>query len=89
MELNRKYEIAIRKAKYTSWKNYCNLTESSNPWNAGYKVAASRIKQKLTMTTLRKSDGTFTKNLKETMELMMESFCPIDDESNVRRFTFP
>ena len=34
------------------------------------------------MTTLPKSDGTFTKNLEETMELMMESFCPIDDESN-------
>ena len=34
------------------------------------------------MTTLRKTDGIYTMNLHETINCMLDSFVPQDDESN-------
>lgn len=79
LEWKRKYETTIRKSKLESWKNYCTVTESSNPWNAAYKLAFGKLKPNITMTTLRKPDGSYTTDLEETMELLMESFAPTDD----------
>ena len=86
------YESAIRKAKFESWKQYCNVTNSSNPWNAAYKVASGKLKHGYTLSTLRKTDGTYTSNIEDTMECMMDSFTPADSEceddnhhKNIRR----
>ena len=41
----RRYETAIRQAKIQSWKEYCSVTTSSNPWNAVYRLTSGKIKK--------------------------------------------
>ena len=57
----KKYEAKLRKSEILSWKQYCNDTTTSSPWNAAYKLASGNLKQSSTLTTLKKSDGTTTK----------------------------
>ena len=76
----KKYAAALRKSKITSWKQYCNATTTTNPWNAVYKLASGNFKQNNTLSTLRKPDGTYTKDLTETMRYMIETFTPEDKE---------
>ena len=42
---------------HTSWKEYCNVTASSNPWSQVYKLAAGKVRNNSIMTTLKKPDG--------------------------------
>jgi hypothetical protein len=44
-EEKRKYAATLRKPKMISWKQYCNETTTSNPWNAAYKLATGNIKK--------------------------------------------
>jgi hypothetical protein len=32
IEAKRKYQAGIRKEKFNSWKEYCNVAASTNPW---------------------------------------------------------
>jgi hypothetical protein len=75
-----KYAATIRRAKTKSWKEYCNLTTEANPWNAVYRLAAGKKNTNPQITTLRKSDGSLTKDTKETLRLMLEYFTPEDNE---------
>lgn len=50
----RKYAATLRKSKMLSWKQYCNDTTTSHPWNAAYKLATGNIKKYSTLSTLRK-----------------------------------
>jgi hypothetical protein len=70
----------LRKSKIISWKQYCNATTTSNPWNAVYKLASDNLKQSSTLSTLRKPDGSDTKDLAETIRYMIETFTPEDKE---------
>ena len=54
LEEKKKYELNIKKAKLNSWKQFCNLTTSTNPWNAAYKVASGKLKQNYSLSTLKK-----------------------------------
>jgi hypothetical protein len=58
----KKYVAALRKSKIFSWKQYCNAANTSNPWNAVYKLASGNLKQSCTLSTLRNPDGTDTKD---------------------------
>jgi hypothetical protein len=79
-EQRAKYAAAIRKEKTKSWKEYCNLTTEANPWNAIYRLAAGKKKTNTQLTTLRKPDGSLTKDTRETLSLMIEYFTPEDNE---------
>jgi len=37
-----RYEATIKREKIQSWKEYCNLRTSSNPWKEVYKLAAEK-----------------------------------------------
>jgi len=39
------YQAAIKREKFKSWKEYCNFTSATNPWNAVYKLASNKIKR--------------------------------------------
>jgi uncharacterized membrane protein YdfJ with MMPL/SSD domain len=56
----------IKKEKYESWKKFCTLTPANNLWTVIYRIAASKRKQIQLTTTLRKKNGTMTKDLQET-----------------------
>jgi len=71
-EAKRIYQTEIKKEKLNSWKEYCNVPASTNPWSQVYKLAAGKIRPKSTITTLTKQDGTERRNTKETMEVLLD-----------------
>jgi len=75
---NARYEATIKREKIQSWKEYCNLTTSSNPWNEVYKLAAGKRSYNTQITTLRKPEGSLSEDLREILHLMLEHFTPDD-----------
>jgi hypothetical protein len=53
------------------------LTTEANPWNAVYRLAARKKKTNTQITTLRKPNGSLTK---DTLRYMLEYFTPEDNE---------
>lgn len=79
-ETKRQYQKAIRREKLKSWKEYCSITDNTNPWNAVYKLASGNIRKNCTLSTLKRRDGTYTTGLVDTMNYMFDHFTPEDDE---------
>ena len=52
----RKYQAGIKHEKMNSWKEFCNVTASTNPWKQVYKLASGKIRTKCIMTSLTKPD---------------------------------
>jgi hypothetical protein len=65
LEEKAMYEATTRRKKLRSWKAYCNLTSSSNPWNEVYKTAAGKTRAYKQLTTLWRPDGSLTQDLTE------------------------
>lgn len=80
-EGKRKYESTMKKEKIQSWKQYCTLTPSNNPWNAVYRLSAGKRRVNTQLTTLTKPDGTVTQGLQDTLNHMIDHFVP-DDKNN-------
>jgi hypothetical protein len=60
-------------------KKYCTLTPANNPRNEVYKIAMEKTRNKQTLTTLQRPDGTVTETAEETIELMLGHLFPEDD----------
>jgi hypothetical protein len=69
------------KKKITSWKK-CYITSSTNLWNEVYRLEAGKRRDKTQITTFRKTDGSLTANLQETLKHMLEHFT-LEDTKNV------
>ena len=82
LQAKREYESTINKEKIRSWKQYCTLTTSGNPWNAAYQIASGKLRKPTPLTTLRKTDGSLTSGLHETLQLMIDYFVPQDEQGN-------
>jgi hypothetical protein len=82
LEEKARYEATIKSEKLRSWKAYCNVTTSSNPWNEVYKIAAGKTRTYTPLTTLQRPDGSLTQDLTETLQLMLEHFTPEDNEDD-------
>jgi hypothetical protein len=61
-----KYAATNKKEKSISWKEFCNMTSATKPWNEIYRIATSKRKHATQITTLGKSDGTLTADLHES-----------------------
>jgi hypothetical protein len=85
-EAKKKYQFEIRKEKFTSWKENCNVTSSSNPWSRVYKLATGKVRSNTIMTTLRKPDGTETSSILETMNIMLDHLITVDREEEEETF---
>ena len=73
------YQAAITKEKINSWKQHCTATSLSNQWNEVYKLASGKARNKETITTLQKPEGSTTANMTETLNIMMEQMIPEDN----------
>jgi len=71
---------AIIKEKLNSWKEYCNVEASINPWSQVYKLAAGKTRANSIMTTLRKPDGSETTSIQETMNTLLDYLYTEDRE---------
>jgi len=78
-EERKKYQNEIKKEKFNSWKEYCSVTSSVNPWSQVYKLAAGKVRNSI-MTTLRKPDGSESANILDTMKTMVNHLIPEDIE---------
>jgi len=72
METKRTYQAEIKKAKSTSWKEYCNVAASVNPWSQVYKLAAGKTRECSKMTTIRKPDATEATSLHEKANIILD-----------------
>ena len=90
-ETKRAYQTEMKKAKFISWKEYCNLAASTNPWSQVYKLAAGKAREQSKMTTVRKPDGTETTSLHETASVILDYLLTEDNgddnphHKNIRR----
>ena len=71
-----------KNAKVQLWKEYCNMTQYTNPWNEVYRLAAGKVKNITQITTLRKPDGSLTADLNETLKYMLEQSAPEDSHND-------
>jgi hypothetical protein len=74
-------QAKIKNAKIQSWRQYCNITSSTNPWNIVYKSAARKINNSQIMSTLQKNNGLHTEDLRETNQCILEYLIPKDEEA--------
>jgi hypothetical protein len=82
MEVKRTYQAEIKKAKSTSWKEFCNVAASINQWSQVYKLAAGKTRTASIMTTIRKPDGTETSSLHETVNVILDYLFTEDSEED-------
>jgi len=78
-----KYQAEIKREKIKSWKEFCNLTSATNPWNAVYKIASNKTKRSQTLSTLQKLDGSITTDIKETVTYMLDNLITKDEGDSV------
>ena len=83
MEAKRTYQAEIKKAKSTSWKEYCNVAASVNPWSQVYKLAAGKTRECSKMTTIRKPDRTERTSLHETVNVILDYLFTEDTGENL------
>jgi len=76
LALKAEYNAAIRKERYTSWKEYCTMNSITNLWSGKYRILADRDKRVTPQTTLKQKDGTITTNLHETIQHMLQVLTP-------------
>jgi len=93
VEVKRTYQALIKKEMFNSWKEYSNVTASTNPWSQVYKLAVGKSRANGIMTTLRKTDGLETSSIKETMKVIIEYHFSEDREEvetqhhkNIRKY---
>jgi hypothetical protein len=82
VEEKRKYQVEIKKEKFNSCKEYCNVTASTNPWSQVYKLVAGKTCANSIMTRLRKPDGSATSSIQETMNVMLDHLFTGDTEED-------
>jgi hypothetical protein len=58
--------------KLNSWKEYCNVAASVNPWSQVYKIAAGKTKEVNKMTTINRPDGTETTSQQESIKEFLD-----------------
>jgi hypothetical protein len=76
-----KHQAKIKNTKIQSWKQYCNKTSATNPWNIVYKSAAGKIKNGQIISTLQKANASHTADLSETIQCILENLIPKDDKT--------
>jgi hypothetical protein len=86
VEAKRTYQVGIKREKLISWKEYCNVLASINPWSQVYKLAAGKTRAITIITTLQKPDGTETASIQETMNVLLDYlFTEARDEETSHR----
>lgn len=83
-EINKKYKMELREAKQSDWENFCTRLENIQEGARIHKILSKEHKNEI--GSLRKEDGTHTKNEKETLRLLTSTHFP--DSNNNLQETF-
>nr|CAD7461046.1 unnamed protein product [Timema tahoe] len=79
-ERKREFEEGLAEEKRKSWEKYVKEELQRGPWGIPFKIAAGKIRPPTMLSTLRREDGSTTKNWEESALLLMETLLPDDDE---------
>jgi len=82
LAIKSEYAATIKKERNASWKEFCTMASTTNPWDEIYRLAKGKRKQAAQITTLRKPDGRLTTNLRETLTHMIRYFTPEDIQND-------
>ena len=80
LEEKKMYQYEIRKEKLNSWKEYCNVAASLNPWSHVYELATGKLRTNSIMTTLGKNNVTVTSSILDRMNTMLDHLITDDGE---------
>ena len=79
----RELKNLIRDTKTKKWKEFCTRNTDKDPWNTAYKVIrGGKNKHTGGITNIKKQDGTFTTDARDTSEHLLKHFFPPDDRGN-------
>lgn len=76
----------VKKAKLTSWMSFVDEDLQNDPWGTVNKLAANKIKTSTTMSNVRRSDGSATTLLQDTLEEILSNLMPDDDINNENQY---
>lgn len=77
MARNR-FRTATRAVKRAAWLKQIDKAELEDPWGKVYKIVRGKLSPPLILTTLRKDDGTYTSDERETLEFFLKRMLPDD-----------
>lgn len=72
------YNDNLEKAKEKSWKEFCAHIKDKNPFTLPYKIATQKIKKKLTIPSITKSNGECTRTEIESLEYILGELYEIE-----------
>jgi len=75
------YQARIKKAKIETWRQYCNMTSSTNPWNIVHKSAVGKMNNSQILSTLQETNGLHTEDQRETIQCTLEYLILTDEEA--------
>jgi len=75
--LRNQYLSEIWKSKMESWRNMSNDI-NSNTWGKAFKYAKCGPRRSRAVSSLIKADGTYTESVNETMNILLDTFVPLD-----------
>lgn len=78
--LRNSYSEEIRQAKKQSWARFISENANEDPYGFAYKLGASRLRLKEVMTNLRLGDGSYTSTTQETLEQLLNTLMPLEQE---------
>jgi hypothetical protein len=82
---NKEYQVAIKREKNRSWKQYCTTISPNSAWNEVYKLTDNKTQT----NEMIKSDGTKPENMIETLQLMMDQLILEDKHKDDTTTTTP
>lgn len=83
----REYKKLINNSRTNAWREFCS-SNSERPWAKPYKIANQKYKKALLPSSVKKTDGQFTKSIEETVTEILDSIFPkdeIDDDNEINK----
>ncbi|GBM46464.1 hypothetical protein AVEN_78606-1 [Araneus ventricosus] len=65
-----------------SFEEFCSRITKCNPFHLPYKLASKKIHQNLVLCGVKKENGALTSSVEETVQVIIKSFFPKDEENS-------
>jgi hypothetical protein len=73
------YARRLFELKMRSWEEFVEEKLKTDAWGIPYKIVANKIRSPTVLSTLRRQDGLYTNNWRESVDLLMQTLLPSDN----------
>lgn len=77
--LTKEYKREIRLRKRHTWREFVTKAGNEEVWSLPYRLATNKVRKRKVLSTIRKSDGTFTEGWRDTASEFLHRLLPDDD----------